>query len=116
MSDERSGPGGQRVRVVLERAGGIVGRPIRRGLDTADLPPQEADSLRALAAALPAPASAARHARAVGPDRLTYTLEIDEGGRRRVHEFAEPVPDEAKPLIQLLSRAPLLPARRPDRQ
>ncbi|MBX6388549.1 MAG: 30S ribosomal protein S1, partial [Frankia sp.] len=67
MSDERSGPGGQRVRVVLERAGGIVGRPIRRGLDTADLPPQEADSLRALAAALPAPASAPPPPPPLGP-------------------------------------------------
>ncbi|WP_235949096.1 hypothetical protein [Candidatus Frankia alpina] len=38
-----------RVRVVLERSGGLLGRPIRRELDSADLPESEAVRLRELA-------------------------------------------------------------------
>jgi len=101
--------GGTRLQVVLERSGGFVGRPIRRGLDTAALPAREADALRALVAGLPA---APRPAHVTGPDRFTYAVEVDAGDRHDVHHFAEPVPDAAKPLIQLLSTAPLLPARR----
>jgi hypothetical protein len=37
-----------RVRVVLERSGGLLGRPVRRGLDSADLPEPEAARLRDL--------------------------------------------------------------------
>jgi hypothetical protein len=100
--------GGERVRVVLERSGGFAGRTVRRGLDTDDLPSAEADRLRALVAALPA---APGRADATGPDRFAYAVEVDDGARRGRHHFAEPVPAEAKDLIQLLSRAPLLPAR-----
>ncbi|MBL7490617.1 hypothetical protein I6A60_30015 [Frankia sp. AgB1.9] len=101
-----------RVRVVLERSGGFAGRTIRRGLDTAALPAGDADALRALVAGLPATAPTARPAAATGPDRFTYAVEVDAGNRHDVHHFAEPVPEAAKPLIQLLSAAPLLPARR----
>ncbi|MDT3438312.1 MULTISPECIES: protealysin inhibitor emfourin [unclassified Pseudofrankia] len=101
--------GAERVRVVLERSGGFAGRTIRRGLDTDDLPAAEADRLRALVAALPA---ASGPVGATGPDRFTYAVEVDAGGRRGLHHFAEPVPAEARDLVQLLSRAPLLPASR----
>ncbi|OHV36444.1 MULTISPECIES: protealysin inhibitor emfourin [Pseudofrankia] len=101
--------GAERVRVVLERSGGFAGRTIRRGLDTDDLPAAAADRLRALVAGLP---EAPARAMATAPDRFAYTVEVDGGDRRGRHHFAEPVPAEAKDLIQLLSRAPLLPAPR----
>ncbi|ADP82892.1 protealysin inhibitor emfourin [Pseudofrankia inefficax] len=103
--------GDARVRVVLERSGGFAGRTIRRGLDTAALPAGDADALRALVAGLPVAPSTGPEA-ATGPDRFTYAVEVDAGNRHDVHHFAEPVPEAAKPLIQLLSAAPLLPARR----
>lgn len=103
--------GDGQVKVVLERSGGFAGRTIRRGLDTAHLPSGDADALRALVAGLPA-APPARPANATAPDRFTYAVEVDAADRHDVHHFAEPVPDAAKPLIQLLSAAPLLPARR----
>jgi len=98
----------ERVRVVLERSGGFAGRTIRRGLDTDDLPAAAADHLRTLVAALPA---APGPAQALGADRFAYTVEVDADGRSGRHHFAEPVPAAAKELVQLLSRAPLLPAR-----
>lgn len=98
-----------RIRAVLARSGGFAGRTIRRGLDTADLTVTEAATLRALVAALP-PASPGGPP-AAGPDRFTYAIEVDTDGHPQVHRFAEPPPDEARGLIQLLSRAPLLPAR-----
>ncbi|MBL7497424.1 hypothetical protein I6A84_33775 [Frankia sp. CNm7] len=101
----------ERVRVVLERSGGFAGRTIRRGLDTDDLPDAEAEALRALVGALPAaPAHAAGPAKAAGPDRFTYAVAVDAAGHQGVHHFADPLPEAAKSLIQLLSKAPLLPA------
>jgi hypothetical protein len=104
--------GGARMRVVLERSGGFAGRTIRRGLDTAELPDTDADALRALVAGLPADVPGARPTGATRPDGFTYAVRVDAGDRHDVHHFAEPVPEIAKPLIQLLSAAPLLPARR----
>jgi hypothetical protein len=105
-----AGMPGEQVKVTLERSGGVVGRPIRRGLDTSALPPDEADRLRSLAARVhghdDAPATAS------GPDRFAYRLEIERRGRRDVRTFSEPVPDELAPLVALLRKAPLLPARR----
>ncbi|WP_235825981.1 protealysin inhibitor emfourin [Candidatus Frankia alpina] len=84
-----------RVRVVLERSGGLLGRPIRRGLDSADLPESEAVRLRELARGVVAPAPPAggpdrqvggaaprggpvEGERGVkGADRFVYTLEVD---------------------------------------
>jgi hypothetical protein len=110
-----------RIRVVLERSGGLAGRLVRRGLDTADLSADEADRLRLLLTRLPA-AAAGQHdparagnprgARAAGPDQFAYAIEVEAGGRRSVHTFAEPIPDGLRPLVRMLSSAPLLPARR----
>jgi len=70
----------------------------------------EAEALRALVAALP-PAGTGAPPPATGPDRFTYAIEVDTDGGQQVFRFAEPPPDEARGLIQVLSRAPLLPAR-----
>ncbi len=127
-----------RVRVVLERSGGLLGRPIRRGLDSADLPESEAVRLRELARGVVAPAPPAggpdrqvggaaprggpvEGERGVkGADRFVYTLEVDytpavdQQGERAVRTFSEPVPEELGPLLALLRAAPLLPARGHD--
>ncbi|WP_239333158.1 protealysin inhibitor emfourin [Frankia sp. CiP3] len=107
MSDEH-------VRIVLERSGGFVGQAIRRGLDSAALPADEAARLRGLVAGVEA--SGGRPDRpstlAPRPDRFTYTLEVDRGGHRLVRRFSEPVPAELRQLLTLLSKAPLLPAHR----
>jgi hypothetical protein len=116
---------GERVRVVLERSGGVLGRSLRRGLDTDALPDDAAARLRKLAAdvvAAPdaspggsgsqAPGSAAR---ASGPDRFAYTLKVDGPGGRTVRTFSEPVPNDVRPLVDLMRTAPLLPARRDAR-
>ncbi|ETA02443.1 hypothetical protein CcI156_05290 [Frankia sp. CcI156] len=125
----------ERVRVVLERSGGLLGRSVRRGLDTVDLSEQEAENLRRLAreavhrGGLVATTDAAdagqvdsieargsteaREQRDVGADRFVYTLEIDRAGEHAVRTFSEPVPDEVRPLLALLRTAPLLPASRP---
>lgn len=119
-----SGPSGghnagmprERVRVVLERSGGVVGRTVRRALDTDELPDDDATGLRALVDdALPAlrrvePGPAGPPG---GADRLAYTLEIERPGAPSLrHSFREPVPDDVKALVDLMRRAPLLPARR----
>lgn len=101
---------GEQVKVILERSGGLVGRPIRRGLDTSALPPDEADRLRSLAAEVHGQANAP--AAASGPDRFAYRLEVERPGRRDVRTFSEPVPDELRSLVALLRKAPLIPARR----
>jgi hypothetical protein len=102
------------MKVVLERSGGFVGRPVRRGLDTADLPVDEAARLRALAthAVEQGAEPDAGTATAAGADRFTYTLEVDRPDGRAVRTFSEPVPDDVRSLVAMLRKAPLLPARR----
>lgn len=101
---------GERVKVTLERSGGIVGRPIRRGLDTSALPQDEADRLRSLAARVHGRDDAA--ATASGPDRFAYRLEVERRGGHDVRTFSEPIPDDLQALVALLRKAPLIPARR----
>jgi hypothetical protein len=102
------------MKVVLERSGGFVGRSVRRGLDTADLPADEADRLRALAtdAVEHGAEPGAGTTTAAGADRFTYTLEVDRSDGRAVRTFSEPVPDDVRSLVAMLRNAPLLPARR----
>ncbi|WP_322769173.1 protealysin inhibitor emfourin, partial [Frankia sp. Cr1] len=97
-----------------ERSGGFVGQAIRRGLDTAELPADEAAQLRGLAADVEATANRPDRAStpAARPDRFTYTLEVDRAGHRLVRRFSEPVPEELRTLLALLSKAPRLPAHR----
>ncbi|EIV91225.1 hypothetical protein FraQA3DRAFT_0659 [Frankia sp. QA3] len=120
--------------MALERSGGLLGRPIRRGLDSADLPAAEAVRLRELVrGAVPPDDGSGRRAGGAmprgapaergpvgGADRFIYTLEVDyapEGdqqGERTVRTFSEPAPEELRPLLALLRVAPLLPARGRD--
>jgi|GEM_PF-2784645 hypothetical protein len=111
-----------RLRVTLERTGGLVGRTIRRGLDTTELPEGQAAELRALVSSLPAdgerpagpggpPGAGATGRGSSGPDRFAYRLQIERAAGRLVRTFSEPVPDELRPLLSMLSKAPLLPRR-----
>ncbi|SNQ51575.1 conserved hypothetical protein [Frankia canadensis] len=110
-----------RVRVVLERSGGLLGRPTRRGLDTDELPEAAAARLRELVAVVlrdedgrPATAGgvgapATPRPGAGGADRFVYHLEVDHAGRRTVRTVTEPVPEPLRPLLDLLRTAPRLP-------
>lgn len=105
-----------RIRVILERSGGIIGRPVRRGLDTAQLPADQAATLRSLAASLTTgPDGAAGPGGTgggpAGADRFVYVIEVEFQGGRVERTFHEPVPEGVRPLLTLLSRAPRLPAR-----
>ncbi|MCK9893582.1 protealysin inhibitor emfourin [Frankia sp. AgB32] len=110
--------GPDRVRVVLTRSGGLLGRPVSRGLDTADLSAEAAAQLRHLveevregsAGAADPPAGSSS-----GVDRFVYTLEIHRAGERLTRTFTEAVPAELRPLVDLLRGAPRLPPGRPVR-
>jgi hypothetical protein len=106
---------GHHLKVVLERGGGFAGRTIRRGLDTAELPSADANRLFDLVNDLPPTVAVGQAnpapARASGPDRFTYRLVVEEDGHpRQAMTFPEPVPPDLRPLVDLLSRAPLLRA------
>ncbi|CAO5260031.1 protealysin inhibitor emfourin [Frankia sp. AgKG'84/4] len=101
-----------RVRVALTRSGGLLGRPTRRGLDTANLSAQEATRLRHLVekvwdGAADAPVSGVDPG--PGADRYTHVLEIDRAGERYVQTFTEAVPAQLRSLVDLLRAAPRLP-------
>lgn len=93
-----------------------MGRTVRRALDTDELPDDDAAGLRGLVDhALPALRRAEDDTSSPpeGADRLAYTLEIERPGAPSLrHSFREPVPDDVKALVDLMRRAPLLPARR----
>lgn len=103
-----------------------MGRALRRGLDTDELPDETAARLRGLAAGViasdippnggvgtaPNGSGGTGTARVGGPDRFAYILEVDGPGGRTVRTFTEPVPDDVKPLVDLMRTAPLLPAPR----
>lgn len=101
---------GDRVRAELARSGGIVGRTIRRGLDTAHLPDDQAQQLRELVTAAESLSGTAAAAPPRGADRFSYQLDLHREGHTATVSFSEPVPEALQPLVTLLSRAPLLPA------
>ncbi len=106
-----------RVRVVLTRSGGLLGRPTRRGLDTADLSAEAAARLRHLVEKVwdgAAHAPVTRAGPGPGADRFTHVLEIDRAGERSVRTFTEAVPARLRPLVDLLRAAPRLPPGGPQ--
>lgn len=103
---------GERVRAELERTGGFAGLTVRRGLDTAQLPDDQADQLRSLVTAAEAVSGTSAAGPPRGADRFTYRLQLRRGGHTATVAFSEPVPEALAPLVTLLSKAPLLPAPR----
>ena len=97
------GSGSRRVslRVELERSGGLMGRTVRRLLDTADLPASTSAELRTRAEAVraldvPAPGPP------TGADRFIYRVTIREDAAERTVTAADPVPERLAPLIRLV--------------
>jgi hypothetical protein len=93
------------MRLSLARSGGFGGLSQRFVADEAGLAPEERDELRRLVAGadpstLPA-GLAGRHGSggagpaAPAPDRFTYRLTIEDGGRRRELRFSEAAMPEA---------------------
>jgi hypothetical protein len=98
----------ERLQVELERSGGFAGVTLHASVDTATLPPAEADTVRrlvdqadldALARRPPTPSRA--------PDRFQYDLTVTRGGRRQHLSLGETaVTPELRPLLDhLLQRA-----------
>ncbi|MBZ4417360.1 protealysin inhibitor emfourin [Myxococcus sp. RHSTA-1-4] len=99
------------MRIELKREGGLaffpgLSRP--RGVDLGELPPDTAEAIsRGVQEArffeqpsTPGPASQR------GADRTSYTVTIDDGGRRHSVQLVEPVEDpRLRALLELLKRA-----------
>lgn len=91
------------VRVAYQRTGGFAAVPgLERQVvvDADDLPAEERARLEdavGQAAALAGPPP-----RPEAGDRRTYTVEIDEGSGTRTVTVTDPVPDAARPLVDLM--------------
>jgi len=98
------------MRITFERTGGLAGMTVSGEVDTASLPPEEAQALREMVEAagvfdLPSkPASPAP-----GADRFRYTLTVEDGERRHTVEVAEAGASDA---LQALLRRLTVLARR----
>jgi hypothetical protein len=98
------------MRIQFERTGGFAGMTVKGDIDTASLPPEEAQSLRELVEAadvynLPAKPSSSTP----GADRFQYTLTIEDEGRRHTAELGEGAASDA--LRALLRRLTVLARR-----
>ncbi|NDJ16949.1 protealysin inhibitor emfourin [Myxacorys almedinensis] len=88
------------MRVTFERSGGFAGLMLTTSLDTATLPPSEANQLRQFVQAanffqLPTEMSSASQ-----PDRFQYDIAIDDGKRHHAVRVGESsVPESLRPLI-----------------
>ena len=94
-----------RVRVELQRSGGVTGIPLKASVDTRDLEEPEAQELRALVDRADVPALAERSS-GPGPgqpDRFEYELTVTIDDRPYQIRLGETeVTEKAKPLIQRL--------------
>ena len=92
------------MRVAYQRTGGFAAVPgLERQVvvDVDQLPPGERSRLEAAveqAAAHPVPP------RPEAGDRRTYTVEITGGNGPRTVTLTDPVPDDARPLVDLLEQ------------
>ena len=96
------------MRIAFERTGGFAGMTVSGEVDTASLPPEEAQALREMVDAagvydLPARPSAP------GADRFQYTLTVEDEGRRHTVEVGEAGASDA--LLALLRRLTILARR-----
>jgi hypothetical protein len=89
------------MRIQLERTGGVAGIKIRRSIDSAELPLEEAKKLEGMLRKsrffkLPAEMSSTTS----GTDRFHYRLTIETGEETRTVEAAEAeVPESLRPLL-----------------
>lgn len=97
MSDER-------IVIEFESSGGIGGLVNRRTVDTATLPPGEADELGALLEQSNLMEFEPVRPPFVVPDAISYRLAVVRGGQRREVDLTDPeVPMELRPLLRYLA-------------
>jgi hypothetical protein len=93
-----------RLQIEFERSGGFAGVALRKSVDAGDLPPAEAEELRALVErALPELAETSRGPGPGRPDRFQYdlTVALDDRVYRVTLGEAE-LPDRVRPLVDKL--------------
>jgi hypothetical protein len=94
------------MRFKLETEGGVaffpgLARPV--AIDTDELSPEEAARWNELAAqAMLWECDAPPHAPTSARDQRTYTLVVEDGGKRRHMRLTDPLPAEVRPLIREL--------------
>ena len=95
------------MRISFERTGGFAGMRLTTTVDTATLPPEEANQLRQLVEAadffhLPATITSP----SPQPDRFQYRLTVEENGQQHTVRVSEAAaPDALRPLIEWLMDA-----------
>jgi hypothetical protein len=93
--------------IALRRTGGLLaGHVLESSLDTRELDPEEAEGLRALLVTAGIPALAARSP-ITGPGADMYQYELVVTSEEEAHRIVvsgRAVPDELRPLIELLER------------
>jgi hypothetical protein len=95
------------LRISIERTGGFAGVTITTTVDTADLPPDEAQKLRQMVDEadffnLPGKITS----RSPQPDRFQYELKVEENRRQHAVTVSEEImPPKLKPLVKWLMDA-----------
>ena len=93
-----------RLQIEFERSGGFAGVALRKSVDAGDLPPAEAEELRALVErALPELAETSRGPGPGRPDRFQYDLTVALDDRRYQMTVGEAdLPESLRPLVDKL--------------
>jgi hypothetical protein len=90
------------VRLTYRRTGGLAGIDLTANAQSDDLPSEQADLARQLLTdsptATPAPSVPQ------GADQFNYTLELDDGTRRRTFHWGEhEIPGDVQPLLTTMN-------------
>lgn len=97
----------ERIVIEFESSGGIGGLVTRRTVDTATLPPGEADELGALLEQSNLMELQPVRPPFVVPDAISYRLAVVRGGQRHEVDLTDPeVPAELRPLLRYLATQP----------
>jgi hypothetical protein len=94
-----------RLQIEFERSGGFAGVALRKSVDAGDLPPAEAEELRALVerADLPGLAESSPGPGPGRPDRFQYDLKVALDDRvYQVTVGEAELPDRVRPLVDKL--------------
>jgi hypothetical protein len=95
-----------RVRVEMRRTGGFTGRPLQVSLDTARMPPADAERLRELVSTADLTGLGPAREPTAGADLMRYDLTVEHSGSRWSGTVADPdIPPGLRPLLQFLTAA-----------
>lgn len=94
------------MRITLEQKGGYAGISMRRQIDTATLPPEQAAELAPMIAQADLfEVSEAPPAPRRGFDMHSYTMTVEDGERKRTLRLQDgAVPDGIRPLLAWMQR------------